>query len=101
MVFFLQKGLNKLLQKFLIEEIDSIPRRLLSSAQEKELSVDDQQRIQKSFYKLIEDYLTKEFESSLNSLNKNAKIDGKKVLIIIPKLKKQNIYILIEKKVLT
>ena len=72
-----------MLQKFLIEEIDSIPRRLISSAQEKELSVDDQQRIQKSFFKLIEDFLTKEFNFSLSDKSKNSKIDGNSFIYLI------------------
>ena len=41
------------------------------------MSVDDQQRIQKSFYKLIEDFLTKEFNLSLNDQSSKSKVDGK------------------------
>jgi len=69
------QGLSQLLQTFLIEEIDSIPRRLISLAQEKELTIDDQERIQKSFYRIVNDYLTNEFELNLTQKN-NTKIDG-------------------------
>jgi hypothetical protein len=47
------------------------------------MSVDDQQRIQKSFYKLIEDFLTKEFNLSLNDQSNKSKVDGKAFLYVL------------------
>lgn len=67
------EGLKLFMQKFLSEEIDSIPRHSIFNAKEKEFTVDEQQRVQKSFYKLIKDYLNDDFNSNLN---KNTKIDG-------------------------
>ena len=50
-------GLREYIQKLLIEEINTMPRRALYEAREKILTIDEQQNAQKRFYSLVKSYV--------------------------------------------
>ena len=51
------KGLSEFLQNFIVDEINTMPRRAIYEAREKVLTIDEQQNAQKRLYSLVKIYV--------------------------------------------